>query len=191
MARVKPGQLDGGGLRALQPKPTGDLGKTESPVDGSGSHRLCGELKEAKRVKPSRNRESNQEVGFTNQFTRGGPGKTEPPSPESETGSQSFTRQSKRGRHGQTESPSFFCPCPLQLSRRLARASKGRLPLRPAAFLQPIHHPRFIGLFSTAYVVHNSFERLAPVAPGFFQIVLDKASTDLLLFSCKEVRLES
>jgi len=91
MARVKPSQLDGGGLRALQPKPTGDLGKTESPVDGSGSHRLCGELKEAKRVKPSRNRESNQEVGFTNQFTRGGLGKTEPPSPKPETGSQSFT----------------------------------------------------------------------------------------------------
>jgi hypothetical protein len=111
MARVKPSQLDGGGLRALQPKPTGDLGKTESPVDGSGSHRLCGELKEAKRVKPSRNRESNQEVGFTNQFTRGGLGKTEPPSPNPETGSQSFTRQSKRGRHGQTESPSFFLPC--------------------------------------------------------------------------------
>jgi len=94
MARVKPSQLDGGGLRALQPKPTGDLGKTESPVDGSGSHRLCGELKEAKRVKPSRNRESNQEVGFTNQFTRGGLGKTEPPSPKPETGSQSFTRPS-------------------------------------------------------------------------------------------------
>jgi len=113
MARVKPGQLDGGGLRAWQPKPAGDSGKTESLADGSASHRLCGELKEAKRVKPSRNRESNQEVGFTNQFTRGGPGKTEPPSPELRQEAKASRINRKEGDTAKPSRPHFFASAPV------------------------------------------------------------------------------
>jgi hypothetical protein len=40
----------------------GDAGKTGAPLDSGGREKLCGALKDAARVKPSGDREWNQEV---------------------------------------------------------------------------------------------------------------------------------
>jgi hypothetical protein len=72
-------------------------------LDGSGSEKLGGALKDATRVTPNRNREFHRQVGFTTQFTGDGQAQTEPPPTMLSWEAQNFTSQFKDGGEGKTE----------------------------------------------------------------------------------------
>ena len=75
----------------------GNTGKTGKLLNASGSETLCGELKNAARVKPSCNPELNQEVELHESIYRGRSGPNQIASQVMRSGSENFATQSKEG----------------------------------------------------------------------------------------------
>jgi hypothetical protein len=83
-------------------------GQTALLLDGSGSEKLGGALKDATRVTPNRNREFHRQVGFTTQFTGDGQAQTEPPPTKLSWEAQNFTAQSNEGDAAKPSRPYFL-----------------------------------------------------------------------------------
>ncbi len=90
----------------------GNTGKTGKLLNASGSETLCGELKDAARVKPSCNRELSQEVELHESIYRGRSGSNQIASQVMRSGSENFANQSKEGDAVTPSRPQFFAPSP-------------------------------------------------------------------------------